>query len=336
MVITDDYRLPTHDHIFTTRNLFENARWYFGATGKPLSLSFATPPDVLHCTYPIPIRCKSAVNIFTIHDLVPLRLPHTTLDNKRYMYRLLRNIAATADHIVTVSENSKKDIMNFLGVEEDRITNTYQSVEFPPEYVNRPLDGVIETLEGSFGLEYGKYLLFYAALEPKKNVVRLIDAYFTSGVDLPLVLVASGGWGNDAEIALVQGRREEERLSGRTRRRIIRLDYASIPMLTTIIRGACAVIFPSLYEGFGLPVLEAMVLGTPVVTSNVSSLPEIAGDAALLVNPYDVGDISRAIRMIVEDVDLRSELIARGRTQAAMFSVDRYRERLAQLYQSLR
>jgi glycosyltransferase involved in cell wall biosynthesis len=248
----------------------------------------------------------------------------------------LQKVATKADHIVTVSENSRNDIIKFLGVDEHRITNTYQSVEFPSECVEKATDVIAEELQGSFGLEYGKYLLFYGALEPKKNVGRLIDAYFSSGVKLPLVLAASGGWGNEAEIALIERQREQERTDRRIRRRIYRLDYVSLPMLVSIIRGACALIFPSLYEGFGLPVLEAMLLGTPVVTSSVSSLPEVAGDAALLVNPYEVSDIARAIGQIVEDADLRAELTARGRVQANVFSVERYRERVGQLYASLR
>jgi glycosyltransferase involved in cell wall biosynthesis len=284
----------------------------------------------------MPLRSKSACNVYTIHDLVPLRLPFTTEDNKKFAYRLLQAVAGTADHIVTVSENSKFDIMKYLGVEENRITNTYESVEFPCECTEKSNDVVAEELQGSFGLEFGKYLLFYGALEPKKNVGRLIDAYFSSGVNLPLVLVASEGWGNEAEIAFIERQHDQDRGRRRIRRRIYRLDYVSLPMLVSIIRGACALIFPSLYEGFGLPVLEAMLLGTPVVTSRVSSLPEVAGDAALLVNPYDVGDIARAIGKIVGDADLRTELSARGRAQATLFSVERYRERVGQLYASLR
>ncbi len=106
-------------------------------------------------------------------------------------------------------------------------------------------------------------------------------------------------------------------------------------MLITLIRGARAVLFPSLYEGFGLPVLEAMLLGTPVVTSRTSSLPEIAGDAALYVDPYDIDDIAEAIKTITADDGLRTELSQRGRAQAELFSVARYRERVAALYERL-
>jgi glycosyltransferase involved in cell wall biosynthesis len=103
----------------------------------------------------------------------------------------------------------------------------------------------------------------------------------------------------------------------------------------TLIRGARAVLFPSLYEGFGLPVLEAMLLGTPVVTSRTSSLPEIAGDAALYVNPYDIDSIAEAIKTITADEGLRTELSRRGRVQAGLFSVARYRERVAALYERI-
>jgi glycosyltransferase involved in cell wall biosynthesis len=127
----------------------------------------------------------------------------------------------------------------------------------------------------------------------------------------------------------------KERTNG-PRHRIHRLDYVSFATLATLIRGAQAVIFPSLYEGFGLPVLESMMLATPVVASRESSIPEIAGDAALLVDPYDSEQIARAITTIVNDGDLRAELSRRGPRQAAKFSVDRYRERVEALYDSLR
>src|SRR3984893_7277912 len=302
IVITDNFRrsMPTHDDIFAARHLFGRARWHFLKTRGFVNLKFDPQPDIFHCTYQMPLLCKSACNVYTIHDLVPLRLPFATRDNKRLAYRLLQGVAAKADHIVTVSENSKNDIMKYLGVEENRITNTYQSVEFPREYVERSSDVV---------------------------------AYPSCVGNLPLVLVTFGGWRNEGEVALIERRLEQEGAGRGIKRRIYRLDYVSLLMLVTIIRGACALIFPSLYEWFGLPVLEAMLLGTPVVTSGVSSLPEVAGDAALLVNPYEVDEIARAIGKIVEDADLRSELSARGRTQAAVFSVERYRGRVAQLYE---
>ena len=328
--------LAAHDRVFVSRNLFANARTYFSRTKAFVNLAFEPRPDVLHCTYPLPLRVRSACNVYTIHDLVPLRLPFTTQDNKRQLFRLLKKIAREADHIVTVSENSKRDIIELLGVEEKRITNTYQTVDFPTEWIERPEAVIANQLEGNFGIQFNDYLLFYGALEPKKNVRRLIDAYLISGVDVPLVLVLAGGWQNEAEMKLLAEQSETNGFPNRSRRRIHRLDYVSFPTLVTLIRGARAVVFPSLYEGFGLPVLESMVLGTPVVASRESSLPEIAGDAALLVDPYDTEQIARGITTIVNDGDLRAELSRRGRAQAAKFSIDRYRERVEALYASLR
>jgi glycosyltransferase involved in cell wall biosynthesis len=331
--------LPAQHRAFAVRHLFANARAHFARTNTFARLAFDPSPTIFHCTYPLPLLSQSACNIYTIHDLVPLRLPFATLDNKRQMFRLLKKIAKQADHIVTVSENSKRDIVELLGVDERRVTNTYQAVQFPIAYQERTDAVLAEQLEGSFGLEFNDYLLFFGALEPKKNVSRLIESYLSSGVDIPLVLVAGGGWHNAAEtrlIAELQFRQRADRSSNqRSRRMVQQYDYVPFSLLVTLIRGARAVVFPSLYEGFGLPVLEAMVLGTPVVTSRESSVPEVAGDAALLVDPYNTDEIAAAIRTIVNDADLRADLSQRGRAQAANFSVDRYRERVASLYRAL-
>ena len=330
---------PAPHQAFATRRLFFGARSHFARTNRFMQLAFDPKPDIFHCTYPLPIRAKSSCNIYTIHDLVPLRLPFTTLDNKRQMFRLLKKIARQADHIVTVSENSKRDIIEILGVEEGRVTNTYQAVNFPAVLRERPNEAIAEQLEGSFGLGFKEYLLFFGALEPKKNVGRLIEGYLSSGADIPLVLVAGQGWNNESEHKLIAEIRDRQRLETRTKRRatrsVYRFDYVPFSVLITLIRGARAVVFPSLYEGFGLPVLESMVLGTPVVTSRESSVPEVAGDAALLVDPYNVDEIAEAIRTIVRDADLGAELARRGTAQAAKFSVERYQKRVGALYRAL-
>jgi glycosyltransferase involved in cell wall biosynthesis len=177
--------------------------------------------------------------------------------------------------------------------------------------------------------------VFYGALEPKKNVARLIDAYQLSAVDIPLVITGARGWGNETERRRIRDLRSEDNPAKTETRGFYRFEFVSVPMLVTLIRGARAVVFPSLYEGFGLPVLEATLLGTPVVTSRTSSIPEIAGEAALYVNPYETDEIARAIKTIVSDGDLRAELSRRGRAQAELFSVERYRERVKALYEGL-
>jgi glycosyltransferase involved in cell wall biosynthesis len=321
--------LPAQDRVYVARNLFLNARRFFARTGRFVELAFEAAPDIFHCTYPMPLSVGGARNVYTIHDLVPLRLPFATMENKRQTFRLLQAVARRADHIVTVSENSKRDIIELLGVPEHRITNTYQAREFPEQDLARPADAVANQLAGAYGLEWQGYLLFYGAIEPKKNVGRLIDAYLAARVQVPLVLVTGGGWQNEAELRLLAS---QSRPDGAIRR----LDYVGAAALTGLIRGARAVLFPSLYEGFGLPALEAMALGTPLVAARAAALPEIAGDAALLVDPYDTDAIAAAIRRISEDEGLRAELSQRGRAQAEKFSVERYRARVAALYAGLR
>ncbi|HEX3885327.1 MAG TPA: glycosyltransferase family 1 protein [Stellaceae bacterium] len=331
----DGPELPAHDHLYVARNLFGRAARYFGWSGRFVELDFAARPDILHCTYPMPLKAKGARSVYTIHDLIPLRLPDTTLDSKRAMYRLLSKVAATADHIVTVSEHSRRDIIELLGADPARVTNTYEAVEFPRELVERPDDVVAGDLASRYRLEAKSYLLFFGAIEPKKNVKALIEAYQQSGVGTPLVIVGGGGWSNEAEMLMLKRIAEEEAELPPEKRKLRQFDYASRSALASLIKGARAVVFPSLYEGFGLPVLEAMLLGTPVITSRTSSLPEIGGDAALYVDPHDVADIARAIRTIAADADLRAELSRRGLDQAEKFSVARYRERVAALYDGL-
>jgi Glycosyltransferase len=285
------------------------------------------------------LAMKGGPNLYTIHDLVPLRLPHTTLDNKRFQYALLRHLAKSADHIVTVSEFSRRDIIEQLGADEDRVTNTYQPVNLPPHVLNQSMDEVAKVLETAFGLEVGQYYLFYGSLEPKKNVARLIDAYAQSRIRLPLVVAGAEGWQNKAELRKMRDPRFAYwRVDGDRIRResqIRNVGYLSNDKLMALVRGARALLFPSIYEGFGLPVVEAMTLGTPVVTSRVASLPEITGEAALLADPYSVDSISDAIVAMDSDPDLRLELARRGRQQAERFSTSAYDARLKDLYSRL-
>lgn len=325
--------------IFAATRLMDEAMAHFRIYGQLAQLRLPDRPSIFHATHPVPLAHKGCPNIYTIHDLVPLRLPYTTLDNKTYFYRLLTTLARTADHIVTVSEYSRRDIVEHLGVDECRVTNTYQAVDIPPELLARRDVDVAADLAKLFGLEFGGYFLFYGAIEPKKNVGRLVDAYAASGSKLPLIVAGGGGWQNRADLRKLRDERFTSfRIDGgivRRQRQVLRLDYLPRDHLLTLLRGARALLFPSIYEGFGLPVIEAMATGTPVVTSHGSSLPEVAGDAALLVDPYSIDSIAWAIRAIEADTDLRRELATRGRQQAQKFSPQAYDERLRRLYDSL-
>lgn len=332
-------RMPHYDLIWNAPELFSRSYWHFRAYKHFLTVGGVTRPDLMHWTYPLPIRLPSTRNIYTLHDLVPLRLPFTTLDNKKMYKRMIQGVLKRADHIVTVSEASKRDIVELFDYPEERITNTYQAVSIPKKYADKPDDLVREEVEGAFGLTYKGYFLFFGAIEPKKNISRLIEAYLASQVEEPLVLLGKTAWKAGEELRFLNegSNRYLEQLDNLTftRDRVRRFDYAPFPLLVSLIRGAKALVFPSLYEGFGLPVLEAMSLGTPVITSNTASIPEVAGDAALLVDPYDPRAIADAIKVMATDSALRETLSARGRAQAALFSEERYRERLSSLYARL-
>ena len=183
-VVATNYRdrLPHFDEIWNAAHLFQQAQAFFRVSSGPLTVRVPRRPDLMHWTYPVPVHMQRVRNIYTLHDLVPLRLPFTTLDHKRRYIRLVRYIAKRSPHIVTVSENSRRDIINLLGVPEDRVTNTWQSVEIPRRLAEAPMQSVRAEIAGSFGLEAGRYWLFFGAIEPKKNVGRMIQAFLASGV----------------------------------------------------------------------------------------------------------------------------------------------------------
>ena len=177
-----------------------------------------------------------------------------------------------------------------------------------------------------------------AKLSPDESG-KLIEAYLASGVKGPLVIVGKKAWKSEGELRLLFNDHiqylQSEGPYTFTRHRVMQLEYAPFPLLVSLIRGARGVLFPSLYEGFGLPVLEAMLLGAPVMTSNTSSLPELVGDAALTVDPYNTAAMAQAIQALDSDAALRARLSAAAPLQADLFNPSRYQDRLQALYARL-
>jgi glycosyltransferase involved in cell wall biosynthesis len=327
------YRLPAFDALWSSPLLFETAYARFDYLGRFITVTVPDPPDVMHWTYPLPLRMAGTRNVYTIHDLVPLKLPHTTLDDKSYYHRLVERCIRDGDHICTVSEASRADILSLFDVAPEKVTNTYQSSPIPAELTAGSEAEDLAIVRDMFGLEEKGFYLFFGALDPKKNIERIIDAYLTSQSRAQLLIVGARDWGMNA-----QGRapKDDGKVYGRiVGDRIVRLEYLPRTTLFRLIRAARAVLFPSLYEGFGLPALEAIELGTPVVTSNLSSLPEVVGEAGLLVDPYKTHEIAAAIRALDSDPALRARLGAAGPTQAARFSDAAYRQRLGDLYRRM-
>ncbi|MFM5886128.1 MAG: glycosyltransferase family 4 protein, partial [Novosphingobium sp.] len=155
-------------------------------------------------------------------------------------------------------------------------------------------------------------------------------AYLSLSTSTPLVIVGTRAWGSEVELRLLQ--KDEIQPLKATFKNVRRIDYLPRNLLMRLVRGAKAVAFPSLYEGFGLPALEAMMLGTPVITSTTSSLPEVVGDAALKVDPYSVPDIAAALRALDGDAALRANLAEQGKARAQNFTMDRYQQALRGMY----
>jgi glycosyltransferase involved in cell wall biosynthesis len=227
-------------------------------------------------------------------------------------------------------------------VPEERVTNTYQAVHISEAYLNKPCDIVSDEVKGLFGLDYKGYFLFFGAIEPKKNIDRLIQGYLASGLAEPLVIVGEEAWLSGPELRFLRSDHADHisRLvqSGdttRMKRDIRRFDHVPFPILISLIRGAIAVVSPSLYEGFGLPALEAMLCGTPVIASTEGAAPEIVGDGALLVDPYDPSQIRDALRAVTHKCELAADLVEKGKRRAAYFSPQRYQKNLAALYSRL-
>jgi glycosyltransferase involved in cell wall biosynthesis len=332
--------VPPATRLWACRDIFYSANSAYRLFRRftPLQLGDQIKTDIAHWTAPLPLFEPRIPNVYTLHDLIPLRLPFTTIENKRAYLDMCKTIAARADRIFTVSENTRQDVIRMLGADDNRVVNTYQAVELPAQALERTESEIGLRVEGLFGLEPRGYFLYFGTIEPKKNLARMVEAYLSSGAASPLVIVGKA-WLNPKQrsrkrnAALETGALPYVACSSLDR--IRRYEYLPFSSLLTLIQGAKAVLFPSIYEGFGLPVLEAMQLGTPVLTSTAGSLPEVAGDAAILVDPFDVDAIRGGIRTLEADASLRAELADRGRRQALMFSPERYRERLQAAYAPL-
>lgn len=253
--------------------------------------------------------------VCTIHDLIPLDHPEWFTPHFSGWYRwLMPKLAARAQHFIAISQFTKRRMMEILGITGDRITVVPNGVDaqFQPAPPDR-----IDALRRRLGIEGSNYLLSLGSLEPRKNIGRLLKAWELLTPELPaeLELVIAGAQGASLVFADVSFDRLPERVRF--------TGYIEQDELPILYSGALAFVYPSLYEGFGLPPLEAMACGTPVVTSIGSSLAEVVGDAAVIVDPESVDSISDGMRRIIADGALRSRLIRAGRDRAACLTWDR-------------
>jgi glycosyltransferase involved in cell wall biosynthesis len=317
------------ERIRRANDVFRVAQVYFDIYRRPLSLSDRTPPAVMHWTSPVPIVLKGALNIYTIHDLIPQTAPDLTSGAQSRHRAIVKAVLAVADHVITVSETSRRAIIDEFGYPADRITNTYQPGRMDgPDLATLEQAGLPDLTRRGFFLSIG-------TIEKRKNIGRLIEAYLASGTAAPLVLAGAEGFGAEAELKPAQGYRIGVDKAVGKGPGVLLLGYAPAHKIQALLQNARALLFPSLAEGFGLPIVEAMAAGTPVMTSRGGATGEVAGDAALLIDPLNVTEMAAVIASLEKDYTLWLSHADRGMRRARDFSVERYTERLAALYARL-
>ncbi|WP_041270605.1 glycosyltransferase family 4 protein [Frateuria aurantia] len=321
-------RLPQQANILNADNLYVMARQYFSRHGRFMEIRLPPEIQVMHWTYPLPIKAAGIPNYYTIHDLIPLKLPYTNVYSRGSYYRLIRECIKASTRICTVSECSKADIELFYPEAKGKVVNTYQCSDMAAAEDNHARTFALAG-RNPYGLVPGGYFLYFGAIEPKKNVGRLIEAYLQSGIETPLLIAGKKAWQADQELATYEAL---AKVDPQIKERIRLLGYVPEHLLAELLSSAKAVLFPSLYEGFGLPVLEAMQQGVPTLTSGEGALREVAANAAICVDPFSIESISEGIRAIDHSEATRHQLSLAGKVQASLFGASHYQSRLESLY----
>ena len=282
--------------------------------------------NVFHCSNQIrrkPTHCRLTA---TIHDLTSWS--HTSQHLKgtlRLDFDFAERVLKRADGLIAVSDNTRRDAIEYLGIDPDKIRRIYSGV--PPVYFNVTA-AQTEGARSAVGLTKS-YVLYVGTIEPRKNLDRLLSAWSTLPNDLlsenELAIAGPYGWGSETTMALLQ----------RNPKGVRYLGYVGEEHLPGLTAGALFVAYPSLYEGFGFPVAQAMAAGVAVLTSNTSCLPEIAGDAAVYVDPLSATEMAEALKLLLTSPSLRDRLSAAGRLRAVNYTWDRCAAESIQFFQEL-
>jgi len=283
--------------------------------------------DLFHGTNFVLPKIKNAKKVITIHDLSfeinPEWYPPEVIKWKEYVYKS----AVESDKIIAVSESTKKDIINIYGIQPEKINVIYQSAGIDIDI------NFSEELKTKIKQKYSlpdKYFLFTGRLEPRKNIIGLLKSFYLvkkMGIKYKLVLVGNKGWKIEETIKTINELNIQQD--------VIFCGYVNENELPVIYNLAQVFVFPSLYEGFGHPLIEAMMYSTPIITSNISSLPEIVGDSAILVNPSDPEQIAKSMYNLATNENLRQEYIRRGKNRLKQFSWSKTTEQTLKIYHEL-
>jgi glycosyltransferase involved in cell wall biosynthesis len=306
-------------------------RWYIAKVTLQELNAALEALDVVHVSDVNSFRPVATPMVSTVYDLSPLLFPewHTS-ENRGRFKRKAQLIQEHAQAVIAISQHTKRDLVTLLGVADERIHVVYGAadVRYHPLSERAQVDRVIQ----KYGLPERDYILYVGTLEPRKNLVRLIEAYGAALARYgetfpPLVLVGGKGWFYEDIF------RSVERLG--LEQRVIFTGFVDDDDMPALFNGALIFVYPSLYEGFGMPVLEAMACGVPVIASNASSLPEVVGEAGIMVDPMDTDALAAALVALVEDADRRDALRAAGLMKATDFSWERAARETLTVYESV-
>jgi glycosyltransferase involved in cell wall biosynthesis len=296
----------------------------------PLALRRAKV-DLFHAPHYVVSPFTTVPFVVTIHDCIHLRFPQYLPNRAAYFYAkaMMSSSARRARRVLTVSEASKQDILHYLKVPASKIEVIYNALD--ERLADEPTAEEVARVRDRFQLT-APFVLYAGNIKPHKNVDRLIEAFS---------IVRRGGGHDDLKLLVIG---DDISKYSNLRRLVHRfqlhkhvrfLGFVPDALLAVLYRLASVFVFPSLYEGFGLPPLEAMAAGVPVITSNVSSLPEVVGDAAVLIDPMDAGAIAAAMVRVLGDPVLRADLVRRGRARVTAFSWTRSAARTREVYAEL-
>lgn len=272
--------------------------------------------DLLHSPDFIPPFRRNCKSVITVHDLAFLLYPHfLTRESARY-YGQIDQAVRNTDHIIAVSESTRQDTIKLLGVSERKITVIHEAAN--PIYQQMDKAEACRHVSELYNLDRD-FILFVSTIEPRKNLPALLQAYRKLLDDYKvsegLALAGSQGWLSEEVYSLIETLNLDEQVRF--------LGRVPSEHLVHLYNAARLLVHPSFYEGFGLPPLEAMTCGTPTIVSNVSALPEVVGDAAILVDPHDIDGLTVAMWRALTDEELRASLISKGLKRASLFSWER-------------
>jgi glycosyltransferase involved in cell wall biosynthesis len=320
-------------HLRVLRSIFY--RLNYGYKIDRLSKAFDPKKfDVFHSSFsklpPVNLT-KRTPRVLTVYDLIPVIAPEVVDSRFHSPFReILNSIDIQRDWIAAISEHTKQEFCEHTGMSPDRV---FVAPLAAADYFYPVNDcGAIDTVRRRYRIPEGSYFLSLATPQPRKNLTHLIRCFFRllsaeSNLDVNLVLVGSSkqAFMLDEILSAMKG-------STRFRSRVIFTDYVPDEDLSAIYSGATAFIFPSLYEGFGLPVLEAMQCGTPVIASNTTSVPEVVGDAGIMIDPTDSDQLCQAMLDVLSDASLRERLKREGLKRAKEFSWEKCAAQVVEVY----